>query len=411
MDKKQSENLESLASCVLEEASQGEPNVNQSGLLTGRAGWALLRAESGGVRDASYEEARLSEDLGRLLEDVNAANIDLSFAFGLAGIATLFELLYPNALADLDKQFNAGVDQLLCQAIGAGSVSEYEFTEGLAGYAVYGARRAVNHNSSKVLDLTVEEFDKRAYRDRCGVTWLTAPDSRYQLQRIPTQGSEVNFGLAHGTMSVLSALLPAIWLSDNRETARELLHSGCEWLIANAQDVDKWGSYFPYGSVQSCKSRIGWCYGDLGAASLFVRAGICLSEERFINFGCSILNHIGERVVKGESGIEDGAICHGSAGVALVARTLKCLVDVPVLDEIESIMVSDMCSRFNRSGLSEFSVGWHRDKQIGRESVSWGLLESPTGAALVAIGLLSGCTKWSDIFLLPGSGVDFRALS
>jgi len=52
-------------------------------------------------------------------------------------------------------------------------------------------------------------------------------------------------------------------------------------------DKDKYGSYFSSFALESTsintKSRLGWCYGDLGIASVLYQAGKVLNEDSWID--------------------------------------------------------------------------------------------------------------------------------
>lgn len=102
------------------------------------------------------------------------------------------------------------------------------------------------------------------------------------------------------------------------EGSRELLEGAVSWLLA--QRNGHGNSVFPYfsapgqGPVQA-DSRLAWCYGDLGIATVVLLAARAAGRADWELEALRVAEHAARRPFC-ESGVEDGMFCHGAAGNA-----------------------------------------------------------------------------------------------
>ena len=64
------------------------------------------------------------------------------------------------------------------------------------------------------------------------------------------------------------------------------------------------------------RSRLGWCYGDLGIAMALWQAGVALHNESWKNKALEILLFAAEKRRNLEKNfVKDAGLCHGTAGI------------------------------------------------------------------------------------------------
>ena len=85
-------------------------------------------------------------------------------------------------------------------------------------------------------------------------------------------------------------------------------------------DHDKYGSFFPYITIESSeslsKSRLAWCYGDLGIATTLYQAGITFDRQDWVTKSLEIFRFaaVWRRDLEGNM-VNDACLCHGSSGI------------------------------------------------------------------------------------------------
>ena len=127
--------------------------------------------------------------------------------------------------------------------------------------------------------------------------------------------------MSHGISSIISILSKTYRIVGvDKEKIKRLLQGAVQYLLAQEIDKNKYGSYFTYYALESTsdiiKSRLAWCYGDLGIASALYQAGKVLNEDNWINKSLEILLFAAtERRNLQNNHVSDACLCHGTAGI------------------------------------------------------------------------------------------------
>jgi lantibiotic biosynthesis protein len=241
---------------------------------------------------------------------------------GIAGCAwviahVLPRLAEPQAL--LDDGPNEDVDEALAAFLteARGSIDP-ELTMGLAGLGTYYLEGLPQASSVAGLGLVLEQLREQAEQLPNGITWRKGLPSlsREDRQRFPN--GLHNLGIPHGVPGVVAFLARVCGSDASSDVARELLDGSVSWLLDQKRPCG--ASLFPYvvdpnsGPVEA-ESRLAWCYGDLGIAAALLQAARAMNRADWELEALTIAGKAASRP-QGGSGVEDGMICHGAAGVA-----------------------------------------------------------------------------------------------
>ena len=163
-----------------------------------------------------------------------------------------------------------------------------------------------------------------------------------------TQG--VNFGFAHGTLSILAVFLDLYEKGICREKTKNLILNTVDSLLQfsrekiNFSEINhkyvgyEYPSFFPYNIMTESPNkdiylnnkenifhytdRLGWCNSDLGHILMLYKIGKIFNIESYIK----IANKMGDITVNRkeyiDTAISDCYICHGSSGVAQLYKKI-----------------------------------------------------------------------------------------
>jgi lantibiotic modifying enzyme len=126
-----------------------------------------------------------------------------------------------------------------------------------------------------------------------------------------------NISLSHGMSSIISILSKLLKIEEiNKGKTETLLRGTVQYILAQEIDKDKYGSFFTNFALEStetvAKSRLAWCYGDLGIASVLYQAGKVLNKDSWINRSLEILLFA---ATQRKDSLDDAILCHGTAGI------------------------------------------------------------------------------------------------
>lgn len=380
------------------------PSFSDVGLLAGSSGqalffWYLSKQHPDIVCSEVFDTF-----VSNIQDRVNTGNLSFDIATGISGIACFFELVLQEQDEPYDPEYNTPVDVALEGVLRAQRLNmELEYVTGLAGVGVYAARRAKAGQGVSLYKSVIGALDERAEWVESGTcTWPTPRNSRYRIESGENDRAvEFNFGLAHGVPSVIASMLPALAVGETRERAAALVRGGCNWLVQRAQDVDEYGSHFPYTSVERKRSRLGWCYGDLGIALTLARAGVALGEDRFIRAARDYGRTAARRVGRSEAHVRDSALCHGSAGLALMFLLLFRAIGGEELLTACQFWLDDLQSNYSNHGLSGLDSWCSNEDRVSRSYAPVdGLLEGYSGIGLALLACTGQEPDWADLLLL-----------
>ena len=196
-------------------------------------------------------------------------------------------------------------------------VEDYDLIVGLVGLGVYALERLPRPAARKCLESVIDRLDEMADRRPDGITWFTRPEQMSPLTREQFPHGYFNLGVAHGTPGVI-ALLGAVCAVDVAAgKARALLDGAVAWLLAQ-ELIDDPLSRFPSTIVQGAKpsrSRLAWCYGDLGIAAALLSAARSVGDTAWESEAIKTAR-IAARRPPDQTGVVDAGLCHGAVGNA-----------------------------------------------------------------------------------------------
>ncbi|MCL2289599.1 MAG: lanthionine synthetase C family protein, partial [Bacteroidetes bacterium] len=286
------------------------------GLLSGIGGQILTCSEL-------FLQKKVSQDwlshLHNVLEE-KLSNEDFLFTHcgGLAGIGWLYEYLSQRKIINQDTNLLLeDFDIFLEKALKNFMIEKnYDFLHGGVGIALYFTKRVAKKKELvPVLAQFVEDLENISIKQKDGtIKWCS-----FSRKHIGKQ--TYNISISHGMSSIVSMLskLNKIEGVDKGKTEK-LLREAVQYILGQEIGKEKYGSYFTYYALESTsditKSRLAWCYGDLGIASVLFQAGKTLGKNIWIDkaleifiFAATMRQNLEDNLVK------DAGLCHGTAGI------------------------------------------------------------------------------------------------
>ena len=282
------------------------------GLYTGNAGIALFLFY--------YARFRSDEEILRYASDYmegvfkqirETPHPPFSHCSGVAGVGWLLHHLCQHGFMQDDPDENSPDvdDYLYHRALNEMERGHYDFLHGAMGVVLYFIKR----NHLEYLRHLIRNLEQIALWDEDGAKWRSA------LFR-QKEKSGFNICLSHGSSGIALVLYKALQVMPEDEQVRALLKGTVTYILDQEIDVEKYGSYFPNISIESqselYKSRLAWCYGDLGVAMSVWQSGLLLNKREWTDKGFKVLLHLAGRRGLVENRVQDAGFCHGTAGVA-----------------------------------------------------------------------------------------------
>jgi len=282
-------------------------------------------------------------------------------------------------------------------------LDEYDLISGLVGFGVWAVERAPRARGEEAAESVVRRLGELAERRDGGVTWRTPPERMMATEAASHPQGNFNLGVAHGVPGVIGVLgemvaagLPAgeaAGAAAGKGTARELLAGAVEWLLGQRLPAGS-PSVFSYSvapGVEPMPARLAWCYGDPGVSLALLGAARAAGEPEWERQAVAIARAAAERP-REESGVADGGLCHGAAGLAHLYNRLFQATGDPLF-KAEALAWIERLMAHRRPG--QGIAGWQAWRPIGEitspnPELGWvddrGFL---TGAAGIGLALLA----------------------
>lgn len=151
-------------------------------------------------------------------------------------------------------------------------------------------------------------------------SWFTPPELLGPSAREITPDGRFDFGLAHGLAGVITYLAQVVRADLFLRKSLPLLRQATNTLIGARRDDLRLGQ-FPYYAGHFGLVRSGWCYGDPGVACALISSGLAAQEASWIDLGIQVLLDDLARPFD-DSGVLDGGLCHGAAGLAHIYQRM-----------------------------------------------------------------------------------------
>lgn len=294
------------------------PGKKEIGLYIGNAGIALFLfyyARLKNVPDVHRKATEMVDDLFTQIE--TTPQLGFSLCSGIAGVGWLVDHLCKQGflMANPDEVLSDIDEYLYHAALNELYQGHYDFMHGAMGIVLY----LVKRNRQGYLCHLVDELSRIAIWDGDGAKWESIIKHEDGIRGY-------NIALSHGSSSLALVLCKILQITPENETAKRLLKGAVEYICNQEISVEKHGCYFPAFSIESqpimAKTRLAWCYGDLGIALAIWQSGLLLGNQGWIEKVMEVLLFSAHRRGLPDNMVRDAGICHGTAGIAHVFNRL-----------------------------------------------------------------------------------------
>jgi hypothetical protein len=281
----------------------------------------------------------------------------------------------------------------------------YDLLHGLVGLGVYFLEGLPHAPAVRGLEHVVDRLHEAGVSDASGTGWRSRPATfpTWLKRRFPR--GLYDFGLAHGNPGVLALLAASLRAGVRRQRCAKLLSSAVPWLLAQRQPdqaESRFASRKGRLDDRPAKSRLAWCYGDLGpAVALFAAAG-AMAKPAWSREARALMNRCTRRAAS-DVGVLDATVCHGAAGLAhIYHRIARCTGDVALQNEARSWLRRTL--ELRRVG--EYVGGYAACcTSEASDAILWrgdlGLLTGASGVGLVLLACSSSVPpRWDRRLLL-----------
>jgi len=289
------------------------------GLMTGKAGYVLYLLHKYEVTFDGYFLKQARKALESLIVDIqgNSSEIGLSYAEGLTGIATTFDILIANDAFEFEYDILKMWDEKIYNWTLEQSIrGNMDFFYGSSGGIFHLLNRAKkNQNLIPKIQQILDAWSSAAVHQGDSVTFL-AKKSGFKNDVILT-------GLAHGMCSVLLLYCKAYLAGLDQNRCLMMIEQIVNFYrgLLRKQESEDSPAYFPQsvthiatGGNPSYKPKLAWCNGDLSIAYALMVAGRIIGGDTY-QLGVDVANNACQREAYSSTKIDSIHMCHGTSGV------------------------------------------------------------------------------------------------
>lgn len=370
------------------------------GLLTGRGGIALFLFYYARYAHSTACRNRAVEILSESFDILAGVHDSHSYASGLAGVGWLVEHLVRSDFLDASTdELLVEVDpvlyRLMIEEIKAG---HYDFLHDATGHAVYFLSRLFNPRAKGYLEHFVDELEKISITDQGGgIKWRDSFSMGSDKKVI------YNLGMAHGIPALAVFLGKMVTRGIAGEKSLRLLNGAVEYILNQFLDRGQYGCYFPTRLVEGERpghSRMGWCYGDPGAAMALWLVSQAAGREDWEKKAMEILLFGTKRRDAGAESVLDAGLCHGAAGIAHIYNRIFFSSGIAAFKETAEYWIEQV---FKMAAFEDGLAGYKR--RVSNKKGTWvnsaGVLDGIAGIGMALIAAISDIEpKWDECLLL-----------
>jgi lantibiotic modifying enzyme len=297
------------------------------GLLGGYTGAALFYAYYYQLTGKKKHLQQVHLLLENAVNDLAETAIPFSHCNGIAGIVWCIQHLMQagfageDGMADIFEEVDYVLGAAMTSALQEG---QHDFLHEGLGIALYFLERTVHPQAKAYLERVVSCLASTAIITPDGITWQ---DHLTGLGDGSAGVRSFNMGLAHGVPAILSILGMIHSKGIATVQTAEMVRKGISWILAAENDPeDNLTALYPvlvdidHQALTGKHSRLGWCYGDLGIATLLLNVSAWLRETGYHEKALQIFHHTLQHRNAGNGNVHDACLCHGSAGIAHIYR-------------------------------------------------------------------------------------------
>lgn len=378
------------------------PQTNHTGIFGGELGMALFLIYYAKLRDNNDALTRAFQVIGRIGQTINLLeNKSPILSAGITGFGWLVSHIEKHRLYQTGsvKLLN-NIDKIVIeQAFDLLDKGDYDYLHGALGVGNYLLNRNRTRKNIESLKVFVAKLKSLAIIEGEYVKW-----NDFDLEQKKTKEGEYNWGLSHGAPSILMFLVNCYEANIEPLTIMPLIKGTVNFMLTIRQDPFLVGSCFPYKTTDNVsrpeKSRLGWCYGDLGAIYVLSRANQIIKLTEVDAYISEVSEFEASRKDLMENEIADAGFCHGASGVAHLFNKLYKLTKNENY-EASAKYWYDVTLKMDiyHDGLA----GYKSYRSVPKPALinDPSLIEGVTGVGLSLISYVTDMKyKWDEIFLV-----------
>jgi lantibiotic modifying enzyme len=285
--------------------------TNQMGLYSGKSGIILFLSHYlNKYPNKTFEyiyQKYLNDFLQQLTDEPQAL---LTYCSGLAGVFEALRMMNESSLIEIDySEIEAAYNNRMRSWVNHCFANQnYDFLHGALGVSVY------FRNNPQYIEDTLRWLEKTAIKDGDKLKWISS------LGQDRPQG--YNICLSHGMSSIIVYLSQVYRSGVLTELNKQLLEGTANYVLSQEIDHKQYGCYFASQSLENdepiSKSRLAWCYGDLGVAAALWQAGRVIGNDLWSNKALEVYQFSAHRTDLQDAMVRDAGLCHGTAGIAMM---------------------------------------------------------------------------------------------
>jgi len=388
--------IDEIAECIFKKIENTEEEIESFGLYSGEFGILLFLFFYS--RYSKNEKHRLiTEDYAeRLFYRFLNETKRHTFCDGLSGILYLFEFLREHDFIDMDISDSQPLldNYLIARMRHNIQQSYYDFMHGALGVGLYFLKKGTNPECIREL---IDYLYQTAEKDTGAQIFKWESIIDYEKNRIG-----YNLSLSHGISSIIIFLSRVVNSGEKNTRVLEMLSGSVNYVLSHQKDFMQFGYYFPHYIITNfqepvIKSRLAWCYGDLGIGMALWQAGKTFDNSGWKEMGLKVLIQSTHRQNYDETLISEAGICHGSAGLAMIYR--RKYIETG-RDEFKTVAYFWLSQTLK---FSQFEDGLAGYKSFMKNEWKWAysLLTGIAGIGLVLLSCMEDNKQiWDEMFLL-----------
>ncbi len=263
--------------------------------------------------------------LDKLLHTYRRNPLIMSYCNGLAGFGIGLQILetegFISGVSDHLYEFDNVLTSALSVYLKEDNIDFLHGATGLGFYFLSRANRGIGQSPNRLTRLIDYLWENAIWgtdlQGKETVTWIF--DRKTAIKKY-------NLSLSHG-MSSIAILLSRIItekvnVSENTaEKIHQILHGVKNYILNQALDPNVYGSMFPTFPINERigirKSRLAWCYGDLGILFALISISKAIDDNYTYTFAIESAKwEANKRRSPIENMVYDACICHGASGIA-----------------------------------------------------------------------------------------------
>lgn len=246
------------------------------------------------------------------------STLDYSYCTGLSGLGCLIDYIDRNKLINFHIDELHEVDDVLTNIlVNNFNRMNLDFLHGHIGIVFYLLKRSEKKSEIRK---TLQLFINALYNL---IEWNNKTEIKWRFYDNITSKVDYNISLSHGMSAIVMLLLKMKTNKIECENLDSLINYSMNYILSQQINANEYGSYFSYLAMESelviRKSRLAWCYGDLGIAITLWNAGVIMNNIDWTNKSQEILlfSALNRRELS-QNMVFDAGLCHGTSGIALI---------------------------------------------------------------------------------------------